>query len=218
MSGHERFYLSLIWAAWVTAGILYYADRRAHVAFAFTFLTAYLIGATTWGDYILAWWIWVLLVGAGTLLELDSLESWTKWEARDPQPPAPEDEWPSASPVSRDQFDEALAEELAALPEETQAALAGVSVTGAFSPTEDEIRAAGLDPAVSSLAGVYGGASLQFRVANLASGYPSFIKIYFGPIWQANGDAWREALPNVVLHEVGHALGMDHAELAAHGV
>lgn len=171
-----------------------------------------------WGFFIL---VYPLLCAAVFFMQASYVaDSWAEWTAADPVfADATDGGWPPSAAVKWETFADEVRRIIDTFPEETQLALEGVAVVAAYEPTIEEMRAAGRDLSKGeTAAGIFGGASHgQRNQARYAYACPTFIKFYFGPIYGANGQRWREALRGVVVHEVGHALGMDHDAMARLG-
>jgi predicted Zn-dependent protease with MMP-like domain len=132
---------------------------------------------------------------------------------------APES-YPAPSKLDRADFDAATEAALAELPPRVAAALQNVTVSVLPLPAEEELQAA--EPPLSpQILGMWRGTALtQKTVFDPWSELPGHIELYQKNLERAcrTRDELVEQIRITVLHEVGHALGLDEEDLAERGL
>ena len=116
--------------------------------------------------------------------------------------------------LSRRSFEELVSEALDGLPEEFAEAVENVSVVVEEEPSEEDLRAVGLDPGQDTLFGLYQGVALPERGLEY-SGLPDRIVIYRRPILEFCRTR-KEAVEEIrvtVLHELGHYFGLGEEDV-----
>lgn len=121
--------------------------------------------------------------------------------------------------VSKDRFEELVAEALDGLPEEFAELLDNVAVVVEEEPTEDDLREVGIDPDDSDpeegeLFGLYQGVPQEAR-DSFYSALPDRVVIYRGPILRyctSRREVLRE-IRDTVVHELGHHFGLDEDDM-----
>jgi predicted Zn-dependent protease with MMP-like domain len=117
--------------------------------------------------------------------------------------------------LSRAEFERAVARALDGLPPHLAAYLENVAVVVEDEPTDEELRAVGLDPETETLFGLYQGVSLPERGAHYSLALPDRIVIYRLPLLdqcETREELIRE-IRDTVIHEIGHYFGLDEADL-----
>ena len=123
--------------------------------------------------------------------------------------------------MSDEEFEAAVEEALASVPERFQRVFENVGVTVADEPNARELAAANCDMADGGeLLGLYEGVPLPLRTATGYGGVmPDMITIFKGPherICSSRAQMVRQ-IRLTVLHEIGHYFGFDDDTLHAHG-
>lgn len=119
--------------------------------------------------------------------------------------------------ITRQRFEELVAEALDSLPEELAELLDNVAVVVEEEPSDDDLRDVGIDPGDpdrDELFGLYQGVS-QVERDSYYSGLPDRVAIYRGPILRCCTSR-REVLREVrdtVVHELGHHFGLDEDDM-----
>jgi predicted Zn-dependent protease with MMP-like domain len=122
--------------------------------------------------------------------------------------------------MDRDAFETLVDEALASLPEEVQGWLDNVAIVVADWPTpEHMVRARAVGHNVLLL-GLYLGVPKTHRGVTYGETVPDKILIFQGPIERVarTPEQIRRQVRKTVLHEIGHHLGMNEAELRDAGV
>lgn len=114
------------------------------------------------------------------------------------------------------EFEQAVAEGIDAIPEKFLALLDNVAIVVADEPTLDQLRSVGLDPERETLLGLYEG------VPRIERGFtggmlPDKITIFQNPILEDAKDLAevRTIVRDTVWHEIAHHFGLDEEEVAA---
>jgi predicted Zn-dependent protease with MMP-like domain len=115
--------------------------------------------------------------------------------------------------ITREEFEQLVAEALDGIPDEFQRHLGNVVVSVEEEPAESERRA--LTGGEGDLLGIYRGVPLPRREANFAGLPPDTIAIFRGPILRhcRSRDAIIRQIRDTVIHEVGHLFGFADDEL-----
>jgi predicted Zn-dependent protease with MMP-like domain len=116
--------------------------------------------------------------------------------------------------VTREVFDNLVAEAMDRLPEEFREKLENVEVIVENFPDPETIRSLGLR-SKWDLLGLYVGVPLTHRSFFSFNTLPERIYLYYQPILREAGRAQDlvEIIRDVVIHEVGHHFGFDDDEL-----
>ncbi len=118
--------------------------------------------------------------------------------------------------MSRDLFEQVVADALDGLPEEIGAALENIAVTVEEEPELELLEAMGMDPEEDTLFGLYQGTSLPDRALEGYGGnLPDKIVIYRLPLLEAceNRRELIREIRDTVVHEIGHYFGLDEEDL-----
>lgn len=118
-----------------------------------------------------------------------------------------------------DELDTIVTDALAALPPRIQAAVADVPILVEEYPDEDLLRE--FDPPASpELLGVFTGTSHAERAGRASGSLPGTVRVFRRNLEHMAGDRAElvDELKVTLLHEIGHALGMDEEELEALGL
>jgi predicted Zn-dependent protease with MMP-like domain len=119
--------------------------------------------------------------------------------------------------VTRERFEELVAQALDGLPEEFAELLENVAVVVEEEPTDDDLREVEIDPDDpdrDELFGIYQGVPLGER-GSYYSQLPDRVAIFRGPILRCC-ESRREILREVretVVHELGHHFGLDEDDM-----
>ena len=121
--------------------------------------------------------------------------------------------------ISRDRFEQLVAEALQALPAVFQEKLDNVAVVVADWPSPADLAAVGLRPG-QTLLGLYQGVPQTRRTSHYGLVPPDRITIFMGPILRAcrGEEAIRDEVQRVVRHELGHHFGLSEERLRELGV
>ena len=118
--------------------------------------------------------------------------------------------------MGREDFERVVEEALDTIPEELGDLIENVVVVVEDEPSEEDLRAAGLDPEEETLFGIYHGVSLPERgPGSFGGALPDRIVIYRLPLLEYC-ESRRELLREIrdtVVHEVGHYFGLDEEDL-----
>ncbi|MEZ5332451.1 MAG: metallopeptidase family protein [Thermoanaerobaculia bacterium] len=117
--------------------------------------------------------------------------------------------------MSREQFEQAVAEALDELPDELAGRLDNVVVQVEDEPTDEELLELGMDPETETLFGLYHGVALGDRDPGAYSALPDRIVVYRLPLLESCASR-RELLREIrltVRHELGHYFGLEEDEL-----
>ncbi len=125
----------------------------------------------------------------------------------------------SRGPVPLDRFEEIVAEEMDALPEEIRRHLHNVAVVVEDEPDRETLLDLGLDPEEDSLYGFYDGTPISERGDSFGFALPDRIVIYYRPLTEDFGDEYhlRREIRKTVVHEVGHFFGLSDREIERMG-
>ncbi|QQR76033.1 MAG: metallopeptidase family protein [Holophagales bacterium] len=119
--------------------------------------------------------------------------------------------------VSREEFEDLVAQAVEGLPDEFKSMLDNVAVMVEEEPSDEDLEEVGIDPADpdrDELFGLYQGVPLPERGSSY-SALPDRVLIYRGPILRCC-EGRREAIREIrdtVLHELGHYYGLEEDEL-----
>jgi predicted Zn-dependent protease with MMP-like domain len=116
--------------------------------------------------------------------------------------------------VSRSQFEEIVGEALDGVPEEFSEVLENIAIAVEEEPSEEDLRALGLDPGRDTLFGLYQGVALPDRGLDYQS-LPDRIIIYRRPILDAcrSREEVVGEVRQTVLHELGHYFGLGEEDM-----
>lgn len=119
--------------------------------------------------------------------------------------------------ISDDEFERAIEQALAELPDRFMRVLDNVGIAMADEPNERE-RAA-MCGAHAELLGLYEGVPLPQRFTGYSGVMPDVITLFKGPHERlcATPEQLRAQVRITVLHEIGHYFGFDDEYLHAHG-
>ncbi len=119
--------------------------------------------------------------------------------------------------VSRTEFEAVVAEAMDRIPLPFAQALENLVVQVHETPTREMIEAVGLDPARHTLFGLYTGVALSHRGDGYGNVLPDVVLIFRLPLLAAcpTRAALLRQIQLTLLHEVGHHLGLDDAQMAA---
>lgn len=119
--------------------------------------------------------------------------------------------------ISDDEFEHAVEEVLADLPERFKRVLENVGIAMADEPNERE-RATMSDPR-GELLGLYEGVPITLRTTGYSGVMPDVITLFKGPHERlcSTPEQLRRQIRKTVLHEIGHYFGFDDEYLHAHG-
>jgi predicted Zn-dependent protease with MMP-like domain len=119
--------------------------------------------------------------------------------------------------VSRQRFEELVAQAIDGLPEEFAEMLENVAVVVEEEPSDDDLVELGIDPTDperDELFGLYQGVPLADR-DSFYSSLPDRVAIYRGPLLRCCASR-REILREIrdtVIHELGHHFGLDEDDM-----
>lgn len=119
--------------------------------------------------------------------------------------------------VTREKFEELVAQAIDGLPEEFAALLENVAVVVEEEPSEEDLVEVGVDPDdpdADELFGLYQGVPLADR-DSLYSALPDRVAIYRGPLLRyctSRREVLRE-VRDTVIHELGHHFGLDEDDM-----
>lgn len=119
--------------------------------------------------------------------------------------------------ISDDEFDRAVEEALAGLPERFTHVLENIAITVADEPTERERGT--MDRPYGELLGLYQGVPLTRRTTGYSGVMPDIITIFKGPherVCHTRSQLIAQ-IRKTVLHEIGHYFGFDDEYLHSHG-
>ena len=118
--------------------------------------------------------------------------------------------------MSREMFEQVVADALDGLPDDLGAALENVAVTVEEEPELELLESMGMDPEEDTLFGLYQGISLPERARDGYGGdLPDKIVVYRLPLLEAC-ESRRELIQEIrdtVVHEIGHYFGLDEEDL-----
>ena len=117
--------------------------------------------------------------------------------------------------MAPEQFEAAVEDALAALPEEILAHLDNIAITVEDEPSATDCDSVGIDPERDLLFGLYHGTPLPEREFTTYGELPDRIAIYRLPLLEAcrNRRELLREIRDTVIHEVGHYFGFDEEEL-----
>lgn len=116
--------------------------------------------------------------------------------------------------MTREEFEELVAQALDSLPEEFSRQLDNVEVVVEAWPSREDLQSIGALPG-TVLYGLYRGVAKTKR-AHYSGVLPDKISIFAGPIlahFGSNPDAVKTQVRKTVLHEIGHHFGMSEKEI-----
>ena len=119
--------------------------------------------------------------------------------------------------ISRKDFNAAVREAIAGLPQKFKDALQNIAITTADEPTKEQLESA--DVGQGELVGLDQGRPITKRGFSFAGGLPDVITIFRGP-HERVCHTHKELITQIqktVLHEIGHYFGVDDAYLHSHG-
>ena len=121
--------------------------------------------------------------------------------------------------MDRERFRALVGEALDDIPEPFRSHLSNVQVVVEDEPSDDTLRAMGLDPKHDTLFGLYEGTPLADRVGDGALLLPDRITIFFRPLVRAfrTSAAVRREIGKTVIHELGHFFGLEDDDIEAEG-
>ncbi len=119
--------------------------------------------------------------------------------------------------MSRTEFEAVVAEAMDRIPLPFAQALENLVVQVHEAPTREMIEAVGLDPARHTLFGLYTGVALSRRGDGYGNVLPDMVLVFRRPLLAACSTraALLRQIQLTLLHEVGHHLGLDDAQMAA---
>ncbi len=114
-------------------------------------------------------------------------------------------------PVTDPTFDTLVTEALDGIPGEFARYLENVTIVVEEEPSRGMLFRLGLDPASSTLFGLYEGVPLPQRSHDFAGRLPDRITIFRGPLVRAcaTSEALRRQVQQTVVHEIAHFFGFD---------
>lgn len=130
------------------------------------------------------------------------------------------DQFPEPVEMSQADFDRAVEDALAALPEPVRRYLANVAITVESLPADDDLRGSA-PPLSPSILGLFRGAPLGEKASmDPWSHFPSSIVLYQRNLerFATDRDELIEQIEVTLLHEVGHFLGFDEDDLYERGL
>ncbi len=119
--------------------------------------------------------------------------------------------------MDRPAFEALVGRAMDSLPAEFARLLENIVVQVRDEPDPGTIRSLGLDPAESTLFGLYTGVPLEHRGGYYGNVLPDVVTIYRGPLLRAfrEPEALERQVRLTLLHEIGHHFGFTDAEMAA---
>jgi predicted Zn-dependent protease with MMP-like domain len=120
--------------------------------------------------------------------------------------------------VSREEFEQLVADALATLPPEILNRMDNVAITVQEWPSRSQLDSSRVPPG-STLFGLYQGVPLTRRSSHYGMVPPDRITIFRGPLLRyfATPEAIAEQVRRTVVHEIAHHFGMGEAQIAALG-
>ncbi len=120
--------------------------------------------------------------------------------------------------VSREEFDQLVADALAGLPPEILSRMENVAITVQEWPSRAQLDSSGVPPG-STLFGLYQGVPLTHRSSHYGMVTPDRITIFRGPLTRyfATPEAIAVQVRKTVVHEIAHHFGMGEAQIARLG-
>ncbi|PLS28434.1 Zn-dependent protease [Bifidobacterium anseris] len=119
--------------------------------------------------------------------------------------------------ISKRDFDAAVREAIAGLPQKFKDALQNIAITTADEPSKEQLASAHVEH--GELLGLYQGTPITKRGFSFAGELPDVITIFRGP-HERVCHTHKELITQIqktVLHEIGHYFGFDDAYLHSHG-
>ena len=118
-------------------------------------------------------------------------------------------------PLNHSEIRKAVARVIDKLPKEFREQLRNVEIVVETRPSNELLRAEGLDPREDTLYGIYQGVPLPDRSALDPPLLPDKITIFAEPLLEdfPDPDELREEIRLTVLHEIAHFFGMDEDEI-----
>jgi predicted Zn-dependent protease with MMP-like domain len=119
--------------------------------------------------------------------------------------------------MDREAFEELVGEALDGLPIPFAELLENIVIQVRDEPDPGTIEDLGLDPARSTLFGLYTGVPLEHRGGFYGNVLPDVVFLYRGPLLRAccTPEELRRQVRLTLLHELGHHFGFSDAEMAA---
>jgi predicted Zn-dependent protease with MMP-like domain len=132
------------------------------------------------------------------------------------EPPA----LPSAEEKAREEFDHIVQAAIRRLPAELKKALDGIELIIDDVPQRGVLRRRGRRPFSSGILGLYSGTSLAHRSIFNPMEWPGKIYLFRRNILRQcrSREALEEQIFITLMHELGHALGLDEGDLRARGM
>jgi predicted Zn-dependent protease with MMP-like domain len=120
--------------------------------------------------------------------------------------------------VSREEFEQLVADALATLPPEILNRMDNVAITVQEWPSRNQLDSSRVPPG-STLFGLYQGVPLTRRSSHYGMVPPDRITIFRGPLTRyfATPEAIAEQVRKTVVHEIAHHFGMGEAQIAGLG-
>ncbi len=120
--------------------------------------------------------------------------------------------------VSREEFEQLVADALATLPPEILNRMDNVAITVQEWPSRNQLDSSRVPPG-STLFGLYQGVPLTRRSSHYGMVPPDRITIFRGPLTRyfATPEAIAEQVRKTVVHEIAHHFGMGEAQIASLG-
>ncbi|PAU69445.1 Zn-dependent protease [Bifidobacterium italicum] len=119
--------------------------------------------------------------------------------------------------ISKQDFNAAVREAIAGLPQRFKDALQNIAITTADEPTKEQLES--VDAEHGELLGLYQGTPITKRGFSFAGELPDVITIFRGPherVCRTHKELITQ-IQKTVLHEIGHYFGFDDAYLHSHG-
>ena len=119
--------------------------------------------------------------------------------------------------MSRGEFEEVVGEAMDSIPLPFAQALENIVVQVREAPTREMIESVGLDPRRHTLFGLYTGVALSRRGEAYGNVLPDLVLVFRQPLLAAcstRAELVRQ-IRLTLLHEIGHHLGLDDAQMAA---
>jgi len=120
--------------------------------------------------------------------------------------------------VSREEFEQLVADALATLPPQIIDRMDNVAITVQEWPSRNQLDSSRVPPG-STLFGLYQGVPLTRRSSHYGMVPPDRITIFRGPLTRyfATPEAIAEQVRKTVVHEIAHHFGMGEAQIAGLG-
>lgn len=120
--------------------------------------------------------------------------------------------------ISREEFEQLVADALATLPPQILSRMENVAITVQEWPSRYQLDSSGVPPG-STLFGLYQGVPLTLRSSHYGMVTPDRITIFRGPLtrYYATPEAIAEQVRKTVVHEIAHHFGMGEAQIARLG-